>query len=197
MAINIIVRFGGVSGTSAEQDFDDKKVELMIYDKGLYVIAPNGYIDPNDTDVKFARYVKTTARYYNSKVTPQRKFHRKKKGWVTPRFFAPDGIEYPPMFSFVLEDRTEEFKYIKKTERQIFEVVFSEDNELVDPGYDIAAAFAKPIALSNSESLISFVGKKLGIRLMARSAGLPITDWLPFTVRASKGGDYSGLSRWV
>lgn len=169
-------------------------IELMIYDKGLYVIAPNGYIDPNDTDVEFARYVKTSARYYDS--TTNKDSHRKKRGWFTPRYCPSGETEYHPMFNFVLEDRTEEFKYISKTGRQIFEVVFSEENLFVDPGYDIPVAFASPIECSMN-TYISFLGKKLGIRLRCRSTEQPVTDWLPFTVRAYADGSKSGLSRWV
>lgn len=175
-------------------------IELMIYDKGLYVIAPNGYIDPNDTDVEFARYVKTSARYYESTVTPKRKFHRKKKGWVTPRYCSPTGTDYQPVVNFILEEQTVEFKYISKTGRQIFEVVFPEDNYLGDY---IAEAFENPIML-NSKSYMSLTNKKLGIRLVSNDTGLPITDWLPFSVRYIKHQNPDGtitkscgLSRWV
>lgn len=185
---------------SAETVNIQNSIELMIYDKGLYVIAPNGYIDPNDTDVEFARYVKTSARYYDSTVTPKRKFHRKKKGWVTPRDCSPTGTDYHPVVNFILEEQTVEFKYISKTGRQIFEVVFPEDNYLGDY---IAEAFENPIML-NSGPYMYLTNKKLGIRLVSNDTGLPITDWLPFCVRYIEHQNPDGaitkscgLSRWV
>lgn len=192
MAINIIVRFGGFTRTSEVDVSLQNKVDLMMYDKRLYIISPNGYIDLNNTDVEFARYVKTTSRYYK-KGREGTLCHRKKKGWFTPR--VQEG-NYPPMFNFILEDRTKEFKYISETGHQIFEVVFSEDNKFVDPGCLIPNALAEPIKQNNRE--IFFEGKKLGIRLMDHSTGLPITDWFPFTVRVSReaGDVFTGLGRW-
>lgn len=173
-------------------------VELMIYNKGLYVIAPNGYISINDTDVEFARYVKTSARYYTT--TPKKKFHRKKKGWVTPREGCATGNDHLPIVNFSLEEQTAEFKHISETNRQIFELVFQEENYLGDY---IAEAFKKPIPVTGGSS-VSLTNKKLGIRLVNHGTGLPITDWLPFCVRYNKWKledgstrESIGLSRWV
>lgn len=176
-------------------------VELMIYSKELYVIAPKGYINPNNTDVEFARYVKTSARYYKNRNSETEYIYRaKKKGWFTPKYTA-FGQEYNPVVCFVLREKTDNFKYIRATNRQIYEVSFADGNEF--DGLNIEEAFSLPIYV-NKGSVMRLTNTKLGIRLVSNDTRLPITDWLPFCVRYNKyrtpnGGEaeFVGLSRWV
>ena len=155
-------------------------VHLRILGRKLYIVAPTGLLSDGDM-VVFARYVRSSGRYYVAGST--KKFHYRYTGWIRPVYIYPSqgkGLVYPvPMImskDAELSDVQREFFLLKTMAGNFYKA-------RPTGSYDIASEFLKCYAYCYNNLKFNFqlFDKKMGIGVYRD--GKQITPYLPFTVR--------------
>ncbi len=168
-------------------------IQLMIYGKGLYVIA-NPDVIKSGWKAKFARYTKSKSRYKFH--TLNKSYRMRKKGWIVPKYTPADNEPQVDLFALSLVDVTDDFKYFSEIGKKIYEV----NCEATDYSGSIIDVISQYIIIeaTGKTTPIKLVDKKLGIRLFDVNNN-PKTDWLPFSLRHNSAGGESeySLSRWI
>lgn len=148
---------------------------LKIMDDNLYVVAPKGLIKDTDEPV-FARNVKSSIR----QKTDKSNYHYKRSGWIIPthnkskeskKVLVPLKMEKVNCWDSNIYDY-----YRILSAAATYNVQPSKRNYEANIGKELYDARRNPHAEFN----IYFCNKKLGIAIIRN--GVPITDWLPFTV---------------
>ena len=161
-------------------------VQLVAYDKNLYVIADGDYIKETDEVVLF-RYVKTTSRIRKNNK------HQSKIGWKEPAYKTS---KVALQIWDVTGTHTNNKKIFCIGQRTLSNNTLG-NRPLYNYTYPIAifSNMEQTASASNDENFYLF-NKKCGIRI--RRNGEWLTDYLPFMARkVMQSGGYSyGIGRW-
>lgn len=170
--------------TESSKNTNFSNVRLNIIGSELYIVAPAGLLNTDTDKPVFARYVKSSVRYY---VNGKSK-HDKRIGWIRPTKAITDGKtkEYVPMrMEYASRWDSDTYDY--------FKVFTAAQNYEADPLDDSLYSDAVAEDLYNAGGeVIQFANKKLGVCI--ERDGKQITDYLHFSIDVQEGGPY--LSRW-
>lgn len=170
--------------TESSKNTNFSNVRLNIIGSELYIVAPAGLLNTDTDKPVFARYVKSSVRYY---VNGQ-SMHDKRMGWIRPTKAMSGGEtkELVPMrMEYVSRWDSDTYDY--------FKVFTAAQNYQADPLDDSLYSDAVAEDLYNAQGeVIQFYNKKLGVCI--ERDGKQITDYLHFSIDVQKGSPY--LSRW-
>lgn len=172
--------------TESSKNTNFSNVRLNIIGSELYIVAPAGLLNTDTDKPVFARYVKSSVRYYvNGK-----SMHDKRMGWIRPTEAISGGggktKEYVPMrMEYVSRWDSDTYDY--------FKVFTAAQNYQANPLDDSLYSDAVAEDLYNAQGeVIQFYNKKLGVCI--ERDGKQITDYLHFSIDVQEGSPY--LSRW-
>ena len=168
-----------IDGKANIEQVNYANVHLRILGRKLYIVAPTGLLSDDDT-VVFARYVRSSGRYYVAGST--KKIHYRYTGWIRPVYNPGQekGPVYPvPMImckDVNLSNVQREF-FLLKTYAGTFYKARPIGSD------DIARAFLScyEYCFNNLNFNFLLFDKKMGVGVYRD--GKQITPYLPFTVR--------------
>lgn len=169
--------------TESSKNTNFSNVRLNIIGSELYIVAPAGLLNTDTDKPVFARYVKSSVRYY----VAGQSMHAKRTGWIRPTKAISGGKtkELVPMrMEYVSRWDSDTYDY--------FKVFTAAQNYKTEPLDDSLYSDAVAEDLYNSPDNIQFANKKLGVCIERN--GKQITDYLHFSIDVQEGGPY--LARW-
>ncbi len=170
-----------IDGKANIEQVNYANVHLRILGRKLYIVAPTGLLSNDDDTVVFARYVRSSGRYYVAGST--KKIHYRYTGWIRPVYNYPGqgkGLVYPVLMGMKkdikLSDVQREFFLLSTNAGTFYKArPISSD--------DIARAFLScyEYCFNNLNFNFRLFDKKMGVGVYRD--GKQITPYLPFTVR--------------